>query len=304
MTPVNPEARIKTITVHTVVSLSTAACFNFDYSDSGSDERRVVVSLGHCTSSFVLTLNWVKAVRSFKFFLSLACVSQVVYVEPPVIARPLCSISFHSLSPWVLVHKMWLSLVPTSLCMCVCVSFESRGVCWGCFWSSLPSLWGVYHSTKYLLFFVFLSELNMSILFFFLTIFPFLQLLSLLSVGPGRECSLWRRISVHGEPSRAAPSSRENRGHRRLAAPLLPVSRSIYCLSYMHNYTHTHTHRRVGRCVQAHNPGHWVTFFISQRAICANQNVESSSERFVITGSYGKCRWSIRLCVNMARSMC
>lgn len=32
---------------------------------------------------------------------------------------------------------------------------------------------------------------------------------------------------MHREPSRAAPAARENRGHRRLPAPLLPVSRLI-----------------------------------------------------------------------------
>lgn len=50
---------------------------------------------------------------------------------------------------------------------------------------------------------------------------------------------------MHREPSRAAPSSRENRGHRRLTAPLLPVSRADYCLSYMHNFTHTRACRQM-----------------------------------------------------------
>lgn len=65
---------------------------------------------------------------------------------------------------------------------------------------------------------------------------------SLLAVGPGRECPLGRRISVHREPPRAAPSSRENRGHRRFAAPLLPVSRLI---TACHICTIKHTHSGV-----------------------------------------------------------
>lgn len=51
MTPAHAAARIRIITVHTAVSRPAAACFNFHY--SGSDERRVVVSMGHRTSSFV-----------------------------------------------------------------------------------------------------------------------------------------------------------------------------------------------------------------------------------------------------------
>lgn len=101
---------------------------------------------------------------------------------------------------------------------------------------------------------------------------------------------------MHREPPRAAPSSRENRGHRRLTAPLLPVSRLI---TACHICTITHTH--IWACRQMYSSTQPCTLgdlFISQRAICANQNVESSSERFVIISQCGRCRLSIRLCVN------
>lgn len=99
---------------------------------------------------------------------------------------------------------------------------------------------------------------------------------------------------MHGEPPGAAPSSRENRGHRRFAAPLLPVRFQITAC-HICTITHTQACRQLYSSTQ---PCALGDLFISQRAICANQNVENSSERFVAMGSYGRCRWSIRLCVN------
>lgn len=165
--------------------------------------------------------------------------------------------------------------------MCTCTQdmplWQCCTVRGGCFWSSLSSQWDLYHSTKYLFSFVFLSKMNIFALY---RINFFLSLSLSLTVGLGRERPLWWGISVHRQPPRAAPSSRENRGHRRLTAPLLPVSRLI---TACHICTITHTH--IWACRQMYSSTQPCTLgdlFISQRAICANQNVESSSERFVI----------------------
>lgn len=60
---------------------------------------------------------------------------------------------------------------------------------------------------------------------------------------------------MHGEPSRTSPTPRENRGHRGLTAPVLPVSRMIAA-----RHVCTITHTRVGRCIQARSPAYRLTF--------------------------------------------
>lgn len=123
------------------------------------------------------------------------------------------------------------------------------------------------------------------------------QLLSLslsLTVGPGRERPLRWGISVHREPPRAAPSSRENRGHRRLTAPLLPVSRLITAC-HICTITHTHTYGHVGKCIRARNPAHWVTFlfhsvpYVLIRMWKAHQRDLSSSARVGGVGCLYAC---------------
>lgn len=102
-----------------------------------------------------------------------------------------------------------------------------------CFWSSLSPHYGAYiiqQNMYYCLWAEYICSL---------TNIPSLSLSLCLSVGPGRECPLWWRISMHREPPRTSPSSRENRGHRRLAAPLLPVS-SLITACHICTITHTH----------------------------------------------------------------
>lgn len=162
-----------------------------------------------------------------------------------------------------------VSAVPTSVYVFV---FECCRVCWGCFWSPLSTLWGVYHLTQYLLLFVFPSEL-IYLVYLNLSFTP-----TSLTVGPSRECSLWWRISVHRKPPGATPSSRENRGYRRLTAPILPVSRLIISC---HICTITHT-GLFGRRIQAHSPVHCVTFlfpsmpYVLIRMWIAHQRYSSS----------------------------
>lgn len=115
-----------------------------------------------------------------------------------------------------------------------------------------------------------------------------------LTVGPGRERPLRWGISVHREPPRAAPSSRENRGHRRLTAPLLPVSRLITAC-HTCTITHTHTYGHVGKCIRARNPAHWVTFlfhsvpYVLIRMWKAHQRDLSSSARVGGVGCLYAC---------------
>lgn len=152
--------------------------------------------------------------------------------------------------------------MPESLCIYLCI------VCLGCFWSSLSTLWGLYHS--------FIAEKCVVYSGFFL--FPKFSL----SVGPGRECALWWGISVYREPSRAASSSWENRGHWRLTPPFLPVSRLIIC-THVYAHLHTHTRRQTSSSKQSCA---LCDLFISQHAWCIAHQRDSS------LGLYSRCRWS------------
>lgn len=94
-----------------------------------------------------------------------------------------------------------------------------------------------------------------------------------LSVGLGRECPFWWRVSVHGEPSRTAPSSGENRRHRRFPPPLFSVSRLIntcHICTFSHMYVGVTRHR-------AHNLLTGFTFHTS-RFVDHSSSSSSSGE--------------------------
>lgn len=218
-----------------------AACFIFHYRDS--DERRLVVSLGHHMSSRLLTFCWVKALLCF---LVLAVVPVGPSAAPHLVTFPhedpySRRLSFDLLSPHRRIH----------------VSHQ-------CF------VFPCFPQTKHV------CPLS------YQTLSP--------SAGPGRKHPLWWRIPVHREPPRAAPSPRENRGHRRLAAPLLPVSRLI---TACHACAITRARGHAGKWIQATRPCTPGDLFIPRWAICTNRSVESSSAaaRTGCVGGFRTCEW-------------
>lgn len=132
----------------------------------------------------------------------------------------------------------------------------------------------------------FFSKLN---LWFLSLTFYFNSFARWLLVGLSRERTLWWRISVHREPSGASPSPRKNRGHRRLTAPLFPVSKlfAACCIC-------TAAHRHVCRCSHVHSPVHSLSFsplLPRQKAII--KLYRAAVKVIIIISSYGKCRWLI-----------
>lgn len=122
-----------------------------------------------------------------------------------------------------------------------------------------------------------------------------LSFASSLSWSLQRAATLMEDLSAR-RATRSCPLRWREQGASGTHAHLPSSKKADYCLSYMHNYTHT-TRACKQTCLST-PPCAMGDFFISRRAICANQSAESSSERFAISSSHRRCRWSLRLCVN------
>ena len=122
---------------------------------------------------------------------------------------------FTAFSPYLLVLVTFLS---SSLCLFI-FEFSIYQAC--CLFMISCLFWTTLLSNKIIICFSFFSECWMCMIY----LECFICNNCSFSVGPGGERALWWRIPVHRESSRPPPSSGEDRGHRRLTATLLSVSR-------------------------------------------------------------------------------